>query len=205
MRLLGAVGITLVFVSMALAQDNTAYEGVVPGKAEQPAHLLGKPGETPVRVTWPGFQMLPDGRSRIFIQMTGLVSHQVSRTNRRVDVRLKNAKLPGSNNKRRLITRYFNTPVLETRLRARKGDVVVSLQLREAIEPVVSSETGPSGYRFLYLTFPAGKYVENAQTLPPAPVPAAATPAPSTSTPKPSAPKPVSRPKPELDAEKPPR
>lgn len=187
---------------MASAQEGGAYEGVVPGKAAEPAHLLGKPGERPVSVTWPGFQLLPDGRSRIFIQMTGLVSHEVSRNGRRLDVRLKNAKLPGSNNKRRLITRYFNTPVLETRLRARKGDVVASLQLREPIEPVLSSETAASGYRFLYITFPAGKYVANAQTPPPAPTAtkgATSAPAQASQT------KPKSTPKPELDAEKPPR
>jgi hypothetical protein len=200
MRLLWAVGITVIIVSTASAQQDGTYEGVVPGKAADPAHLLGKPGELPVRVTWPGFQLLPDGRSRIFIQMTGLASHEVSRKGQRLEVRLKDTKLPGSNNKRRLITRYFNTPVLETRLRARKGDVVASLQLREPIEPVLSSETAASGYRFLYITFPAGKYVANAQTPPPAS---------TASTPPTSAPtrtsQPSAKPKPELDAEKPPR
>ena len=38
---------------------------------EEPPPIPGtKPGSTPPAITWPGFQMQPDGSSRVFVQMT---------------------------------------------------------------------------------------------------------------------------------------
>ncbi len=190
--------------SLAYAQDSGGYEGVVPGKHSEPAHLLGKPGERPARVTWPGFQLMPDGRSRIFIQTTVPVTHDISHHGKRIEVRIKDTKLPGSNNKRRVITKYFNTPVMETKLRKHRRDVIAALILRQDVMPEVSTETANTGYYFIYLTFPAGQYVENPQ---PPPQPPKETVAPGrkpiTLTPaSKTAPAPVYRP--DLDRERPP-
>lgn len=138
----------------AHAESGDAYDGVVPGKNADPSHLLGKPGTRPARVTWPGFQMLPDGRSEVFIQTTVPVTYALLRKGKRIELRLVDTKLPGRNNKRRLITKYFQTPVLETRLKKHGRDVIAISMLRDAVDPVVSAETAKTGYYFIHLTFP---------------------------------------------------
>src|SRR5688500_2791759 len=53
-------------VSLVRAQS---YEGVAPGSSVVPDGIAAKPGGTAL-ITWPGFQMLPSGASRVFVQLT---------------------------------------------------------------------------------------------------------------------------------------
>ena len=149
----------------AQAQDNrgaassTAYQGVVPGSGNDPLHLLGKPGQKPARITWPGFQMFNDGSSRLFVQMTDKVVTIQNPKGKTYELIFSKVVLPGSNNKRALITEYFNTPVLRAKLKKRKQDVVLQVDLRGGASPNVTSEQSSTGYYFVYLNFPAGDYV----------------------------------------------
>lgn len=134
------------------------YVGVAPGGDQLPA-LPAKPGEGKAAITWPGFQMRPDGTSRFFIQSTRpLVVSSEFRANR-VVIDLAKAELVGDNTALPLETRYFNTPVTRaTVVRNAKGTQLV-LDMRADVQPRITSEQAKSGFYFLYLDFPAGQYL----------------------------------------------
>ena len=54
-----------------------------------------------------------------------------------------------------------NTPVVEARIERRgRHDLAFVFHLRTASIPSVSESAGENGYRYLYVDFPAGNYVE---------------------------------------------
>ena len=147
------------------------YMGVKPGGNEAPG-IAAKPGQTPAAVTWPGFQMRPDGSSRVFIQTTVPVDPNVAAGGNRVVVDLGDAKIVGPRaNRLPFYTQYFNTPVTSVELvRDRKGKrTQLVIKLRADVQPSVSSEVAPSGYNFVYFDFPAGQYLATASATPPPP------------------------------------
>jgi hypothetical protein len=139
------------------------YVGVAPGGDQLPA-LPAKPGEGKAAITWPGFQMRPDGTSRFFIQSTRpLVVSSEFRANRAV-IDLGKPDLVGENTALPLETRFFNTPVTRaTVVRNAKGTQLV-LDMRANVQPRITSERAKSGFHFLYLDFPAGQYLGPAET-----------------------------------------
>jgi hypothetical protein len=147
------------------------YMGVKPGGNEAPG-LKVKAGQTPATVTWPGFQMQPDGSSRVFIQTTVPVDPNVSAGGNRVVVDLGDAQVVGPRaNRLPFYTQFFNTPVTSvelTRERKNKRTLLV-IKLRADVQPRVSSEVAPSGFNFVYFDFPAGQYLANAPTAAPPP------------------------------------
>src|SRR5262245_18624821 len=86
------------------------YRGVAPdgGKVRPPNAPRKK---NPVRVTWTGFQMKPDGGSRVFVQLTSEAPYQVTDMPGGVKVVIKGARLHLHNNGRPLNTQYFASPV----------------------------------------------------------------------------------------------
>lgn len=136
-----------------------SYAGVEPGGAQAPA-VPAAAGQTPAAITWPGFQMRPDGTSRVFVQSTVSVPTQTSASPGKFVVRLAGAQVVGDTNRLALETRFFNTPVTRVSIAPEKDGVSIVLELRAAITPHVSSERGPSGYHFTYIDLPAGKFVE---------------------------------------------
>jgi hypothetical protein len=149
------------------------YMGVKPGGNEAPG-LHVKAGQTPASVTWPGFQMQPDGSSRVFIQTTVPVDPNVSAGGRRVVVDLGDAQVVGPRaNRLPFYTQFFNTPVTSVELtRERKGKskrTLLVIKLRADVQPRVSSEVAPSGFNFVYFDFPAGQYLANAPAAAPPP------------------------------------
>jgi len=147
------------------------YMGVKPGGNQAPG-LKVRAGQTPASVTWPGFQMQPDGSSRVFIQTTVPVDPNVSAGGNRVVVDLGNAEVVGPRaNRLPFYTQFFNTPVTSveiTRERKSKRTLLV-IKLRADVQPRVSSEVAPSGFNFVYFDFPAGQYLANAPTVAPPP------------------------------------
>lgn len=141
-------------VSGALAND---YEGVAPGSPNVPAHLAAPPGE-PV-VTWPGFQMTPDGGSLVFVQAGQPVTVERKDKGSKLVLILPGMSLPAGNTRRPLETSFFNTPVTRVHLKKHKKGVALVLHLRSGAEPQVTTESAPSGYHFVMVRFAPGEYL----------------------------------------------
>jgi hypothetical protein len=135
-----------------------SYEGVKPGGSEPPPVPGATPNTTPAQITWPGFQMRPDGSSRVFIQSTSPLTHAISQQGKLLFIDLGEAKVSGETNQFALYTRFFNTPVVRAQLKPGKR-VVLELELRATVQPSISSERAPSGFHFLYIDFPPGQYL----------------------------------------------
>jgi len=137
-----------------------SYAGVVPGTDTITENLAAAPGEGAL-VTWPGFQMLPDGGSRVFVQTTIEVAPELKREGQSDNwqVVLAHVSLPAGNARRPLDTQFFNTPVKSVRTVARGAGVAVVLSMRAKLKPVVRTERATSGYFFTYLEFPPGSFL----------------------------------------------
>jgi hypothetical protein len=139
------------------------YVGVVPGRAQLPTHLRGRPGTTPTVVTWPGFQPRADGASRFFVQLTSQVTYEARAENGRFVVVLRGVRIPDRQTRRELDTRFFQTPVTRARLERRgRRDIAFVFDLRAAVTPMVSLDVGADGYAFLFVEFAPGDYLRAA-------------------------------------------
>lgn len=156
-----------------------SYEGVKPGGSEAPP-VPATPNSTPAQITFPGFQMRPDGSSRVFIQSTAPLAHSMTQQGKLLLIDLGDAKVSGETNQFALYTRFFNTPVVRAQLKPGRT-VVLELELRATVTPNVSTERAASGFHFLYIDFPPGQYLTAAPSKSPAgdvaPPAAAAAPA----------------------------
>jgi hypothetical protein len=134
------------------------YSGVAPGSNAVPDGIAAAPGSAAL-VTWPGFQMLPTGASRVFIQTSVEVRPDLKREGNIVYISLISVSLPKGNARLPLDTKFFNTPVKSVRAKARKdGGVVVEIDLRSNVSPSMRTERASTGYYFVYIDFPAGNY-----------------------------------------------
>jgi hypothetical protein len=136
------------------------YDGVVPGPTgKNPLPALPKTG---AYLVWTGFQMT-DGGSRVFLQTTQAVQFEVDpgRTGKggksTLAVKLEGCRIFMANNRRRIDTRYFATPVANVSARQKGHDVEVRIALREAANATPHTEPGPEGTQFVVLDFPPGK------------------------------------------------
>lgn len=150
-----------------------AYAGVKAGGDQAPAiDVPAKPGTTPASITWPGFQMQPDGSSRVFLQSTAPLNAQAAMTNdKTLVIDLGDASVASHNNRRPLYTSYFNTPVTSVTIKSVKKRITLELTLRAAVQPRISSEQAKSGFFFVYIDFPPGHYVAAPAPRPSAPPP----------------------------------
>jgi hypothetical protein len=147
-----------------------AYPGVRPGSSNPPpldgvARARAAHGER--LVTWPGFQMLADGRSQFFLQTSGPIRITERRGDDRFSLLLTNTSTHLRNTRRPLETRFFNTPVTRATVKRHgRKDLSVVFELRAPATPTVTSEARDDGYHYVLVTFAPGTYVEN-----PAPAP----------------------------------
>lgn len=148
--------VLLGFSSLALAQS---YAGVAPGSSVVPENIAAPPGGSAM-VTWPGFQMTPDGGSRLFVQTTIEVKPDLRRDGGELVLVLPGVSLPPGNARLPLDTHFFNTPLKSARAKPRDGGVQVILEMKPgvSISPSVRTEKAPTGYYFVYVEFPAGNY-----------------------------------------------
>lgn len=141
-----------------LANAQGGYSGVSPGSDSVPDGIAAAPGAGAL-VTWPGFQMLPNGGSRVFIQTSIEVKPDLRREGNTLFLTLNAFALPKGNARLPLDTSFFNTPVRTVRAKAKKDAVVVEVDLRNGSpSPSLRSERASTGYFFVYLDFPAGNY-----------------------------------------------
>jgi hypothetical protein len=142
----------------AQAQTAPGYEGVTPGSGNVPENIAAQPGGQAV-VTWPGFQMMPDGGSRVFVQTSAAVKADLKRDGAAWVLTFRGAKLPPGNARLPLDTHFFNTPVVNVRVKAVGKGVAVIIRTRgKKIEPKVRTEQAENGYFFTYVEFPPGQY-----------------------------------------------
>jgi hypothetical protein len=136
------------------------YEGVVPGPTGRnplPAAPKGGP-----YLVWTGFQMTATG-SRVFLQTTQSVQFDlkegaVKKSGKStVSVFLRGCRIYMANNRRKIDTRFFATPLSGVSARQRGRDVEVRLALREGATAVPHGEAGPEGTQFVILDLPPGK------------------------------------------------
>jgi hypothetical protein len=125
--------------------------------------------------------MLPDGSSRVFVELNEKVTAQELKSQGSVSYVLPGVRVPTQNNRHTLMTQFFNTPVAGVRLVQGKGDARLVIDLRAASSPTSRVvELTPGRWYALEVDFPAGTYVNEA---PRDPAPPAEKPA-STRTPK---------------------
>jgi hypothetical protein len=163
---------------LALSEDAAAeksehppgsYAGVKPGGDQAPA-VEAKPGSSPA-ITWPGFQMLPDGGSRVFVQVTTQVDVSAALVKDKVIVDFGNVAVPGQTNRFPLITKYFNTPVTSAEVKRANKRTTLELSMRAPVEPRLSHDQAKSGFHFVYIDFPPGAFLQTQES--PAAAPAA--------------------------------
>jgi hypothetical protein len=136
------------------------YGGVTPeGKANNP---LPQAPASPPSLIWTGFQPTATG-SRVFFQTTGPVEFEVKEGHlskaghSTLTVLLRGCRIFMANNRRKLDTHAFVTPVQSISAKQRRKDVEVLITLREPASSTPGTEAGPNGTRFLVFDFPPGK------------------------------------------------
>jgi hypothetical protein len=135
------------------------YAGVKLGGNESPP-IASKPG-SPVTVTWPGFQMKPEGGSVVFLQSNAVLNVQSSKAEHKLIVELGEVRVEGTN-RLPLDTHFFNTPVTRVELKRGHKSTRLELSLRADVEARIETAQAKSGYYFVYIHLPPGDYLPRA-------------------------------------------
>jgi hypothetical protein len=106
--------------------------------------------------TLPGFQMLPDGGSRLFVELTHVAKVTEKRDARTLEYVIAGARVIHRNNKNPLVTVHFNTPVTQAWLAPIRGDLAFHVELRADTTPTWRLADGDEGATVLQIDFPAG-------------------------------------------------
>lgn len=104
-----------------------------------------------------GFRVLPDGSTRIFVDLSGRAPVTKREREGELVYTLKGARLAAANNKNALVTTHFDTPVSRARLVPSSDDIelVIELRAETAASHRVLRRDGEAAQ--LQIDFPAGK------------------------------------------------
>jgi len=136
------------------------YGGVTPGS--NVSNPLPQSPLSPPHLIWTGFQPTTTG-SRVFFQTTGPVEFEVKEgpvskgSHSTLTVLLRGCRIHMANNRRKIDTRAFATPVQSVSAKQRRKDVELLITLRVIASATPGTEDGPNGTRFLVFDFPPGK------------------------------------------------
>ncbi len=159
----------------------TGYGWSVPKAA--PGHVRAAKGKRAAPdALMPGFELLPDGSTRFFVELSQAVPYDVKKGHGTLTVVLKGARVDRRNNYNPLVTVHFNTPVTSARLVPHGKDLWFVLELRADVTPTATMDTPAQGPPSLRIVFPKGDYVPPAAAQPadgPAPAGAASTASPA--------------------------
>ena len=108
--------------------------------------------------TFPGFRLLPDGKSRIYVELTRSVNVAERQAEGMLVYVLRDARVPVRNNRNALITTHFPTPVARARLLGAGADVELLIDLRKSVSATYKVVPGENGGARLEVDFPAGDY-----------------------------------------------
>ncbi|MEO7110937.1 MAG: hypothetical protein ABI183_10915 [Polyangiaceae bacterium] len=109
--------------------------------------------------TLPGFELLPEGGSRLFVQLTATVQVAEKTVAGGLTYVLKGARILKRNNENALITVHFNTPVSRARLLPAGGDLHFVVDLRQNVKPTWKLVPAKDGATVLQIDFPGGDYL----------------------------------------------
>jgi hypothetical protein len=107
--------------------------------------------------TYPGFRMLPDGSSQIFVSISKKVDVKVRKARGRVTYILPHVNVGVRNNTNPLVTLHFNTPMSQARLLPDKQGALLIVELREQAELAHKIVNGPRGTMVLQVSLPRAR------------------------------------------------
>ncbi|MGH7280240.1 MAG: hypothetical protein ACRELY_01850 [Polyangiaceae bacterium] len=111
--------------------------------------------------TLPGFLLLPEGGSRLFVELTQNVRVEEKPMAGGITYVLKGAHVVKRNNENALVTVHFNTPVTRARLIPRGGDLHFVVELRQNVKPTWKLVPAKDGAAVLQIDFPGGNFLPN--------------------------------------------
>lgn len=82
-----------------------------------------------------GFRVLPDGSSRVYVDLSGRVQVSKREGEGELVYTLKGARLSSANNQNALLTSHFSTPVVKARLVPASDDIELVIELRAKASP----------------------------------------------------------------------
>ena len=109
--------------------------------------------------TFPGYEQLPDGGSRLFVQVSQAVPVEERKASGSVTYVLKGAHLRVNNDANALVTVHFNTPVFRARLTPQGNDLLFVLELRAAVAPTFKLSPNPDKTSTLQIDFAKGDFI----------------------------------------------
>jgi hypothetical protein len=107
----------------------------------------------------PGFEMLGDGSTRVFVQMPKTATFSTKSSRGRVTYVLKDVQVDKRNNYNPLVTVHFNTPVSSARLIPHGRDLWLVIALRAPVKPTAALQPAKDGGSVLQIDFPKGDYL----------------------------------------------
>ena len=167
------MGLTALRPASALAQSHTAHPA---------SHASSDPRAGAVT---PGFETLPDGSTRLFVELSRPVAYETKTARGSITYVLKGAHVDRRNNYNPLVTVHFNTPVTSARLVPHGHDLWFVVELRAQVAPTVAMDSAKDGTAMMRIELPKGQYLPAGASAPPSspqdPA-AAAVPAPAASS-----------------------
>ncbi|MET0593978.1 MAG: hypothetical protein ABW133_14850 [Polyangiaceae bacterium] len=133
-------------------------ESASPGSREARPRRHGAPRADAAVATFPGFRLLPDGRSRIYVELTKSVSVDERRADGMLIYVIHDARVPVRNNRNALLTTHFNTPVGRARLLSVGPDLELVIDLRAAANATQKIVPADGGGARLEIDFAAGDF-----------------------------------------------
>jgi|GEM_PF-1176635 len=108
--------------------------------------------------SYPGFEQLPDGGSRLFVHLSQSVPVEERRAQGSVTYVLKGAHVRVHNDTNALVTVHFNTPVATARLVPHGADLHFVVSLRGSSTPTFKVQDAQDKTATLTIDFPQGDF-----------------------------------------------
>ncbi len=136
------------FVPLAVAAQTKAPPGAAAPKAGAATAVM------------PGFETLPDGSTRVFVELSAPVTFETKPgAEGSTNYVLKTTNVARRNNTNPLVTEFFNTPVTSARLVPHGRDLWLVTETRAKVEPSVSVDTETDGGVTFSVRYPKGDYL----------------------------------------------
>ncbi|MBX3188726.1 MAG: hypothetical protein KF819_17040 [Labilithrix sp.] len=136
--------------------------------SDKPAARRAPVGRAVVRragpqATFPGFEQLPDGGSRLFVQLTQQVPVEQRNAPGAVTFVLKGAHVRTFNDTNALVTVHFNTPVSRARLVPKGNDLLFIVDLRAASPATFKFQDNQDKTATLMIDFGKGDFAASTE------------------------------------------
>ena len=137
-------------------------------RPQAPVGRVFRRGPSGPLATFPGFEQLPDGGTRFFVELNQSVPVEERRAQGTITYVLRGAHLRVHNDSNALVTVHFNTPVFRGKLTPQGNDLLFILELRAAATPTFKVVEAPNKTAALQIDFPKGDFIsgDGTETLP---------------------------------------